>query len=164
MARATVLVIGYGNPGRLDDGLGPALAAAIERMALPGVTVDADYQLSIEDALEVAGHDIVVLADADVSGPEPFYFRPLEPTPGVGFSSHSVSPGALLALAREEFGAGAQAWVLGIRGYEFDGFGEGLTPRAAENLASAVTALRDMIVLRAFKGIEGRMPGDCNAP
>ena len=45
-----VLLIGYGNPGRLDDGLGPALAAAVEKLAIPGVTVDADYQLNVEDA------------------------------------------------------------------------------------------------------------------
>ena len=34
-----MLLLGYGNPGRLDDGLGPALAAQVERLALPGVTV-----------------------------------------------------------------------------------------------------------------------------
>jgi hydrogenase maturation protease len=27
-----VLVIGYGNPGRQDDGLGPAAAAEIEKL------------------------------------------------------------------------------------------------------------------------------------
>jgi DNA-binding response OmpR family regulator len=46
-----VLVIGYGNPGRLDDGLGPALAETLQRLDLPGVTVDADYQLTAEDGL-----------------------------------------------------------------------------------------------------------------
>ena len=28
---AKVLIIGYGNPGRLDDGLGPALADLMEK-------------------------------------------------------------------------------------------------------------------------------------
>ena len=36
------LLIGYGNPGRLDDGLGPALAEAVAKLAIPGVTVEAD--------------------------------------------------------------------------------------------------------------------------
>ena len=31
----TVLLLGYGNPGRLDDGLGPALAAQVECLACP---------------------------------------------------------------------------------------------------------------------------------
>jgi hydrogenase maturation protease len=32
-ARRRVLVLGYGNPGRQDDGLGPAAVAEIEKMA-----------------------------------------------------------------------------------------------------------------------------------
>ncbi len=31
-----ILLIGYGNPGRGDDGLGPLLAARIEALAIPG--------------------------------------------------------------------------------------------------------------------------------
>lgn len=136
---ADVLLIGFGNPGRLDDGLGPALAAAIERLRLPGVTVDADYQLSVEDAAEVAKHQVVVLADADAAGPEPFSVRRLEPAPDtLSFSTHSVSPGAVLALARELFGAEPEAWLVGIRGYEFNEFGERLSGRAQANLDAAV--------------------------
>ena len=81
-----VLLIGYGNPGRLDDGLGPALATAIEKLGIEGVTVDAAYQLSVEDAAAAAEHDIVVFADADVSGPEPFRFHRIEPAPALSFS------------------------------------------------------------------------------
>jgi len=33
------VLIGVGNPFRRDDGIGPALAAAISELALPGVTV-----------------------------------------------------------------------------------------------------------------------------
>ena len=76
---ATVLVIGYGNPGRLDDGLGPALAEALAALELPGVTVEANYQLTVEDAAAVAEHDVVVFADASVNGPEPYSFQPVEP-------------------------------------------------------------------------------------
>ena len=38
MRAARVLVIGYGNPGRWDDGLGPALAAELGGLGLPNVT------------------------------------------------------------------------------------------------------------------------------
>ena len=73
--RETVLLLGYGNPGRLDDGLGPALAARVEALALPGVTVQADYQLCLEDAEAAARHDVVIFADAAASGAEPFSFQ-----------------------------------------------------------------------------------------
>jgi hydrogenase maturation protease len=145
----TVLLFGIGNPGRFDDGLGPALAEAVEARKLPGVDVDADYQLTVEDAAAVAEHRVVVFADADAGeGPEPFTFRPLGPVAGVGFSSHGLEPGGVLALAATLFGGRPEAYLLGIRGYEFgergDGrieLGEGLTPEARENLAAALDFL-----------------------
>lgn len=152
-----VLLIGYGNPGRLDDGLGPALAAALEERGLAGVTVDADYQLTIEDAAAVAGHDVVVFADADAAGPEPFSFRRIEPEPALGFSSHSVEPKEVLALAQELFGAQTQGYLLGIRGYAFNGFGESLSEKAQTNLASALRFLEPLLHTRAFDEAENEL-------
>ena len=131
------LVIGFGNPGRRDDGLGPALAAWLDGRAIPGVTVDSDYQLTVEDAEAVARHEVVVFADAAVGGSEPFYFRRTHPRGAPGFSSHGVEPGEVLALAEALFGARPEAYVLGIRGYAFNEFGEGLSDLAAANLAAA---------------------------
>ncbi len=135
-----ILVIGYGNPGRLDDGLGPAFARCVQELALPGVSVDADYQLAVEDAAEIAAHDAVLFADASVSGEEPFALLPVkaERSSGVGFSSHSLSAETVLGLADALFGARPRAFQLAIRGYVFDGFGEGLSSRAASNLDAAL--------------------------
>ncbi|MCU0727503.1 MAG: hydrogenase maturation protease, partial [Planctomycetes bacterium] len=72
-----VLLIGFGNPGRRDDGLGPAVAQAVEGWGIPGVTVESDYQLHVEDAAAVSEHDAVIFADAAAAGPEPFAFGPL---------------------------------------------------------------------------------------
>lgn len=136
---ADILLIGYGNPGRLDDGLGPAFATAVEALGLPGVAVEADYQLSVEDAAELAGPRVVVFADADATGPEPFSVRRIQPgAVTLSFSSHSVEPGAVLALARQLFGAEPEAWLLGIRGCAFDAFGEQLSEGAKANLDAAV--------------------------
>ena len=145
-AGASILVIGYGNPGRLDDGLGPALARIIAGRNLPGLRTDSDYQLSVEDAAAVAEVDRVIFVDADTSGPEPFWMKRL--TLGSirpSFSSHSVSPEGVLALATELFDAKTEAWILGIRGYEFNEFGEGLSPRARENLNAASEYLEEAI-------------------
>ena len=145
----TVLLVGFGNPGRLDDGLGPALAERIDLHELPGVTAEADYQLTVEDAAEVAKYDIVVFADADTAGPEPFWVKRIRPSDNehLSFSSHSVSPEGVLTLAKKLFMAEPEAYLLGIRGYEFNEFGEGLTAKARANLAKAATyvvqAVRD---------------------
>ena len=146
-----VLVHGFGNPGRRDDGLGPACAAAVERLALPGVAVDADYQLTVDDSVALRDVDVVVFADAAVRGPEPFEFRALEPKPGVPFGSHGIEPPALLALTRELFGHTPEAWILAIRGYDFEGFEERLSERAAANLAAALAFLEPVLRNRAFR-------------
>ncbi len=152
-----VLLIGYGNPGRLDDGLGPALAAALEKLELPGVTVEADYQLAVEDAGTVAEHDVVVFADASLTGPEPFSFRRIGPKPGSNFSSHIVEPEGVLALARELFGAKTEAYVLGIRGYVFDEFGESLSDEAQANLAAAFEFIRRVVREGSFREVEAEL-------
>jgi hydrogenase maturation protease len=153
-----ILVIGYGNPGRMDDGLGPALAEALATSGLEGITVEADYQLQIEHAFMIAEHDAVIFADADRQGEEPFSFRRLEPEPELSFTSHSLSPGTVLTLAGSHFGARPRAFVLAIRGYEFDGFGEDLTARARVNLEAAaeflLAMLRDRsLVSRSAEGV-----------
>lgn len=145
-----VLVIGYGNPGRLDDGLGPALAQRLAATAPPDVTVDADYQLTVEDAAAIAEHDVVVFVDAAVKGTEPFYFRPVTPSAEVSFTSHSISPASLLGLVRDVFRRDTRGYVLGIRGYEFNEFGERLSPRAAVNLERARDFLDRLLRERDF--------------
>lgn len=139
--RLRVLLIGYGNPGRLDDGLGPALAEMLEKKHLPGLTVDADYQLTVEHSKQVADHDVVIFADASINGEEPFFFKPLPPRAAMSFSSHSVEPQAVLAMAQDLFHSPTRGFALGIRGYEFNEFGERLSEKASQNLKQAETFL-----------------------
>lgn len=145
-----VLLIGYGNPGRLDDGLGPMLADAIALKQIPGVSVDANYMLTVEDAAEVSHHDVVVFADASVKGREPFFFDRVEPRTSLGFTSHHIEPAAVLGLAHDLFEATTEAYVLGIRGYEFDEFGQRLSDGAQNNLLDAIAFLEDRLTRRDF--------------
>ncbi len=158
-----ILVIGYGNPGRLDDGLGPALADALEQMALPGVTVESDYQLTVEDAAAVAAHDVVIFADAACDGREPFTFRRLaavdgeriDDVPGPRFTSHHLAPADVLELARRLFRGRPEGYLLAIRGYDFNEFGEGLSVGARANLERAVEFLAAAIELKVAEGAGG---------
>jgi hydrogenase maturation protease len=159
-----ILVIGYGNPGRRDDGLGPAFADAVEKLSLPGIKVECNYQLSVEDAHEVASHDFVVFADASAEGQEPFSFEYVEPMARVSFSTHSLAPSAVVALARELFGAETNAYLLGVRGYIFDEFGESLTPKAASNLSAAVGFFSSLIRKGSFRQTVKEMGQSANYP
>lgn len=139
-----MLVLGYGNPGRQDDGLGPAFAEALDALDIPGVSVHAAFQLNIEDAANASEHDAVLFADADAAGSEPYAITKAEPAPTVAFTSHAVAPGAILAICEDYFGKRPKAWVLGIRGYTFE-FAEGLSPEAQKNLELAVAFVQSWI-------------------
>ncbi|MCD6303933.1 MAG: hypothetical protein J7M21_03105, partial [Planctomycetes bacterium] len=132
------------------------LAGAVEALHLPGVTVDADYQLTVEDSAAAAEHDVVIFADAARVGPEPLSFRRVEPVASLGFSSHGCRPPAVLALARDLFGASPAGYILGIRGYEFDRFGETLSDAARANLAAAETFLVELLKTRSFASAAAR--------
>jgi hydrogenase maturation protease len=144
-SKKKILLIGFGNPARADDGLGPALAETIESKNFPDVTVEADYQLTIEDSAQIAQYDVVIFADASVNCCEPFSFEPLTAKEGGSFSSHSVEPAQVMTLAENLFGSKAKGYVLGIRGYEFNSFSEGLTDKAKNNLQKAVCFIEDLL-------------------
>ena len=139
-----VLVLGYGNPGRQDDGLGAAAVAEIETLNWPNVTAYDNYQLCIEDAIDVAEHDVVWFVDASRVGPSPFAFTALSRATSLEFTSHLVRPEAILAMAEQYYSSTPCAYLLAIRGYEFE-FVEELTPRASDNLRLAVDALAHRI-------------------
>lgn len=145
-----ILLIGFGNPARADDGLGPALAEAIEAKNISGVTVDADYQLTIEDSAHVAEHNIVIFADASINGAEPFSFETIEAKEYDSFSSHSVEPAQVLALAENLFNSKAAGYILGIRGYEFDDFGSLISEKAKANLEKAVDFVEKLLKTKNF--------------
>ncbi len=149
-AATTVLVIGFGNPAREDDGLGPAAAETIEKLELEGVTVDIDYQLTVEDAAAAAEYDIVLFIDASTEGEDPFVVKRITPVRQESFSSHSVSPEAVLALAHDLFDASTKAYILCIRGISFSMFTETMTDQAASNLEQALAFIVPVIQSRTF--------------
>ena len=141
-----LLLIGYGNPGRLDDGLGPALAERVSALNLPNLKIESDYQLNLEDAADISGADIVIFADAGTDGPEPFALSKIEPgSEPLGFTSHRLSPQQLLTLCRDLYGKTPAAYLLEIRGYEFNEFGERLSRGALANLDAAVLEIKAFV-------------------
>lgn len=147
---APTLIIGYGNPSRGDDALGPAAIEAIERLAVEHpewgeVEVVTDFQLQIEFVTDLAGRERIVFIDAAASGAEPFSFGPLEAKQDASISSHALSPAALLAVYRSFHGEDApRSFLLGVRGYDFD-LGVPLSPQAEKNLAAAVSKIEEWL-------------------
>jgi len=138
------LVLGYGNPGRGDDGLAVRLVETLLDGAPEGVDVEAAFQPGIEHAAAVAEHDWVLFVDAAAEGPAPCDVRMVEPLPNAAFSTHVVDLGSILAIAEKSFGSRAPAWLLAVRGYDF-GMAEELSDGAARNLDGALACARELI-------------------
>ena len=141
---APVLVLAVGNPSRGDDALGPLLAARVEAAALPGVEVITEFQLQVENALDLVGRERVVFVDAGTGTPAPFDLHRAGPAAEFLHTSHAISPEAVLATYERIIGGAApESWILCVRGESFE-LGEALTPAAAGHLEAAWLRLREI--------------------
>lgn len=144
-----ILVIGYGNPGRQDDGTGVLLAEEIFRWAeennLSNISTDSNYQLNLEDAATMSEYDLVVFADASKENIESFKMSELKPSASVDFSMHSVSPAFILHICNHVFHKSPGTYLLHIKGYSWEFMAEP-TPEALQNLKLATDYLKDFIL------------------
>jgi hydrogenase maturation protease len=132
-----LLLFGYGNPGRGDDALGPELIARIAKMQLAEVECQNDMQLQVEHVTDLDGCDQVLFVDADMSCAEPFEFYQIAAAKDDSYTSHAMSPFALLHAYRQTYNIDAPpAFLLRIRGYDF-GLGDPLSAQASANLQAA---------------------------
>lgn len=143
--RGAILVIGYGNTQRGDDGIGPRVAAAITAAHLPGVRVVTLFQLVPELAADLAESRLAVFVDA-VADPtrSDIELRPIAPAETTGWSTHSADPRVLLALTQAVYGPVPAAWWAIVPGRYF-GLGEQLSPLAEEGIRQAVDRIETLI-------------------
>lgn len=140
-----VVVLAWGNETRGDDGLGPAMAARIEALGLPHVRVIEDFQLQIEHALDLPGHDLVLFIDAGQGTPAPFVFAPAVARRGMTHSSHGLSPEAVLDVFSQVRGVAAPpAFTLCLRGEAFE-LSESLSSPAQARLEAAMAFLAPLL-------------------
>lgn len=132
-----LLVIGYGNNLRRDDGVGPKVADAVAALALHGVRVLACPLLTPELADPVSRARVVIFVDAAVDAPREVQLRVLAPADTSQVMAHAASPATVLALARDVFGHAPEAWWLTIP-VEDLGIGEELSLLAQRGFEIAV--------------------------
>jgi len=136
-----VLILGYGNTLRRDDGLGVALAEALAAESPAGVEVRSCHQLTPELAEPVSRAAAVVFVDAALPGIGSVRLRRLRPMTAAAVGSHDCAPESILGLAGALYGRVPPAWLLALPGEDF-GLGEGLSPRGAESLQKGLHRLR----------------------
>lgn len=152
-----VLIIGYGNPLRRDDGIGWEAAQALASLThgLP-IEVLPSHQLFPEMAEPISRSDLVIFIDACCdNSPGKLLFRTVTPERAFrnGFS-HRVSPASLLASAEALYGKCPEAVLASVSGEDF-GYGEGFSP--------AVQAVFPAL-LEQVKKVCGIDPGQADRP
>jgi hydrogenase maturation protease len=132
-----LIVFGWGNDARGDDGLGPLLLERVARENWPDVTTIEDFQLQIEHALDLEGADIALFLDAGKDTPAPFVFREILAKRDASPLTHALSPEAVLdVFARSLRRTPPPSFVLCVRGERFE-LGESLSGDARERLELA---------------------------
>jgi hydrogenase maturation protease len=149
-----ILLYGYGNPGRQDDGLGISVVERIEKWIrkhnLDFVKTDCNYQLNIEDAADMADKDLVIFADASKEDINGFLMTAIEPSNKPQFTSHSVTPSYLLNLCNVIYNKSPDVYLLHIKGYKWEFLGT-MTEEAKRNLNNSYNFLKKFIMNSILK-------------
>lgn len=142
---APVLIFAIGNESRGDDALAPLLLRGLAGTLGAQVEALEDYQLQVEHVTDLAGRERVLFVDADISCAEPFHLSRIVPEKDSSYTSHAMTPHAVLHAYRQVYGEDAPAaYLLRVRGYGFE-LGEPLSDRAAANLAAASVRVREWL-------------------
>jgi len=139
---APLLVFGWGNASRGDDALGPLLIERLrERLGVGAAgRIDFldDYQLQPEHALDLIGRERVLFVDASLSCAAPFEATAVQPRRDGSFTTHAMSPAAVLQVYAELQGKEPPpCTLLAIRGERFE-LGEPPGEAALRHLAEAL--------------------------
>ncbi|MFN2136217.1 MAG: hydrogenase maturation protease [Candidatus Promineifilaceae bacterium] len=141
---ATTLLIGYGNPLRSDDGIGPAVAEvfAAKFGSEEGIVTIACHQLLPEHAEPISKAERVIFVDAE-AGPDPGSITVRELEPDAASSAgliHDFSPQTLLAYAQTLYGQAPPAVMVTVGGYSF-AHGDSLSKEMAALLPTIVECI-----------------------
>ena len=150
-----VLIIGYGNLLRSDDGVGQRIAEAIATWKqtgvrspdLSGVESLAVHQLTPDLAEPLSSVERAIFVDACyITLTDRVSIQPLAPTTALSPLGHSCTPESLLALALALYGKAPQAWLVQVPGENFD-LGDRLSPTADRNLAEALAQIQTLLLI-----------------
>lgn len=133
-----VLLIGFGNEYRRDDGLGIKLLDLVENIEKIKV-----QELTFDMAEILKDYDVVIFVDASIEGDE-FSFRKISEESTFSPLTHHTSCEELLIWTKTLYGKCPDIYLLSIKGYDFD-FGEELSEKAKENLEKGVEFLRGFL-------------------
>ena len=139
-----LLIIGYGNPLRGDDGVGYQIADQLARLAGDSAKVLTVHQLTPEVTESISGADLVVFIDACFEGqPGTWTCETIRPDPNLSHKfTHYFTPSNLLSYTSTVFGVTPKALLVSVAGGSFD-FSNDLSPTVAAIVPEIVASVSE---------------------
>jgi hydrogenase maturation protease len=146
----SILLVGYGNDLRSDDGVGQKVAELVHHWGVSNVTTLAVHQLTPEIAQTLSEHDFAIFVDAyQANEKAEVEVQPLELTNSILTSNHISDPQALLTLASNLYHHHPQAWLIKIPAINFE-LGETLSEVTENALEQALEEI-DFLIRKCTK-------------
>lgn len=152
-ASAKIVVIGYGNTLRSDDGFGPAVAERLQSsVADPRVRVLSRQLLTVELVADLEPADLCVLVDAVTQGHVgAITVREIAPEPTEPATlGHELSAASLIGLTRQICGRAPVCILVSTVAQNMD-LGETLSDDVAALVDAAVTEISARIAAQLAK-------------
>lgn len=156
----SVLIIGYGNDLRSDDGAGVHVATRLARLVsrrpqTPPLRVVVAQQLTPDLADDMATAAHVIFVDAYAANERGAGIRidriSADTARTTSVIGHHGDPDALISLTARLYGKTPDAWVIGIPAFNLD-LGDTISPDTARRIDEAVALIRARAVPGAWKG------------
>ncbi len=140
------IVLGIGNNGRQDDGLGWMFLDFLDEQKA-NIDLEYRYQLQIEDAELISNYETVIFVDATKEETEEgFYLEPCHPSEKYSFSTHALQPETILYLSKKLYDHNPDASIFAIQGYDWE-LMIGLSEKGTINLEKAKKYFEDNVLI-----------------
>lgn len=148
-----ILVIGYGNTLRGDDGVGCVVAQMLDmRLERSDISILVAHQLTPELVASIAEVSSVVFIDAregDSAGT--LRIEAVLPHLREDAFTHNVDPAGLMGAAHDWYSADVKGWLISITGIAFD-YADRLSPQLTALLPQIVRDVEQFILMNVSTG------------
>lgn len=150
----SILIIGYGNQTRSDDGVGWYVADKIEK-ATQRDALQVDVlklnQLTVDLAEEIKDRELVIFVDAHLNDDKDLLqSEEVKPNYKLGLTAHYLLPETLLAICEGLYNKAPKARIFSVKGLSFD-FGEKLSNQTQNAADQAVEQIIKMVRAKVLR-------------
>ena len=140
-----LIVFAWGNESRGDDGIGPVFARRLRELDDARVEIVEDFQLNIEHVTDFRGRTPLLFVDASVAIESGFAIEQIGPSDEGNFSTHAISPQALLNVHRQTTSEPQPpAYLLHVAAREF-ALGDDMGETAQNAIDEAFAFVKDLL-------------------